>query len=120
MSTGNVFAVNRNGYFGPVCDDHWTDTEADTVCRYISLSYILKRRPVIFYILDNLDSIEGLTTPIHTLEVFPLNSPWTVLTAPQQTTGSRIVPTLLLRIVVQMRELGSPATDTDYSSDCNQ
>ena len=41
MSTGNVFAVNINGYLGPVCDDHWTDTEADTVCRYISLSYIL-------------------------------------------------------------------------------
>ena len=40
VSTGNVFAVNRNGYFGPVCDDHWTDTEADTVCRYISLSFM--------------------------------------------------------------------------------
>jgi len=35
VSTGNVFAVNSLGYFGPVCDDHWTDTEADTVCRQL-------------------------------------------------------------------------------------
>jgi len=38
VSTGNVFAVNRNGYFGPVCDDHWTDTEADTVCRQLGFN----------------------------------------------------------------------------------
>ena len=32
-SYGNVFATNINGYLGPVCDDHWTSTEATTVCR---------------------------------------------------------------------------------------
>ena len=34
MSYGNVFAINRNGFFGPVCDDHWTNPEATTVCKY--------------------------------------------------------------------------------------
>ena len=32
-SSGNVFVVNRNGYFGPVCDDYWGDTEASVVCK---------------------------------------------------------------------------------------
>jgi len=35
VSTGNVFAVNSVGYFGPVCDDNWSDTEADTVCKQL-------------------------------------------------------------------------------------
>ena len=30
---GNVYAVNRDGYFGPVCDDGWSDAEANVVCR---------------------------------------------------------------------------------------
>ena len=33
-SSGNVYATNRNGFYGPVCDDGWTDTEATVVCRY--------------------------------------------------------------------------------------
>ena len=33
ISTGNVFVLNNNGFFGPVCDDGWTDTDASTVCR---------------------------------------------------------------------------------------
>ena len=32
-SSGNVFAVNRNGYFGPVCDDLFGTSEANVVCR---------------------------------------------------------------------------------------
>ena len=32
--SGDVFAINGNGYFGPVCDDGWTDTAATVVCRY--------------------------------------------------------------------------------------
>ena len=32
-SSGNVFVGNRNGYFGPVCDDGWTNTSATIVCR---------------------------------------------------------------------------------------
>ena len=32
-SSGNVFVVNRLGYFGPVCDDDWGSYEANTVCR---------------------------------------------------------------------------------------
>ena len=33
QSTGNVFVTNREGYFGPVCDDNWDDDDATTVCR---------------------------------------------------------------------------------------
>ena len=33
IRTGNVFVVNNNRFFGPVCDDLWTDTDATTVCR---------------------------------------------------------------------------------------
>ena len=32
-SSGNVFVDNRNQYFGPVCDDGWTNTSAIVVCR---------------------------------------------------------------------------------------
>ena len=31
--SGNVFALNREGYFGPVCDDTWGPVEANTVCQ---------------------------------------------------------------------------------------
>ena len=30
---GNVYAVNRDEWFGPVCDDDWTRREANVVCR---------------------------------------------------------------------------------------
>ena len=33
-SYGNVFAINRNGYYGPVCDDGWSSSTAHVVCRY--------------------------------------------------------------------------------------
>ena len=40
-SSGNVFAVNHNGYFGPVCDDErWSATSALVVCRYIPCSFL--------------------------------------------------------------------------------
>ena len=34
VSSGNVFVINRNGFYGPVCDDGWTLTEATVLCRY--------------------------------------------------------------------------------------
>ena len=32
---GNVFAVNSNGYLGPVCDDVWSSNHAEVVCRQL-------------------------------------------------------------------------------------
>ena len=32
-SFGNVWAVNRNGDFGPVCDNFFGVNEADVICR---------------------------------------------------------------------------------------
>ena len=32
-TSGNVHVVNGNGYFGPVCDEGWTNTSATVVCR---------------------------------------------------------------------------------------
>ena len=37
-NTGNVFAVNSNGYLGPVCDDRWTDVAATVVCKQLGFS----------------------------------------------------------------------------------
>ena len=37
-SCGNVFVVNRDGYFGPVCDDDWGELEARIVCRQLGFS----------------------------------------------------------------------------------
>ena len=32
-SSGNVFVVNRNDFYGPVCDNGWTDSAATIVCK---------------------------------------------------------------------------------------
>jgi len=37
-NTGNVFALNRNDYFGPVCDDDWSDVAATVVCKQLGFS----------------------------------------------------------------------------------
>merc|ERR1711953_138466 len=39
VSYGNVYAVNRLGTFGPVCDDEWGSDEANTVCRQLGFDY---------------------------------------------------------------------------------
>ena len=33
ISYGNVFAVNRNEFYGPVCGNAWTKRAANVVCR---------------------------------------------------------------------------------------
>jgi len=38
FSFGNVFAVNREGYFGPVCDDGWGADEATVVCKQLGFN----------------------------------------------------------------------------------
>merc|ERR1711892_714757 len=36
--TGNVFVVNANSVYGPVCDDDWGDEDATVVCRQLGFS----------------------------------------------------------------------------------
>ena len=38
VRTGNVFAVNNQGYFGPICDDYWFNEEATVVCRQLGFN----------------------------------------------------------------------------------
>ena len=33
VSSGNVFAINGNEFYGPVCDNGWTDKAATVVCK---------------------------------------------------------------------------------------
>merc|ERR1719348_2978139 len=37
-SSGNVFALNSNGYFGPVCDDGWNYEEGFVVCNQLGFN----------------------------------------------------------------------------------
>jgi len=37
-SSGNVYAVNSQGYFGPVCDNGWSSNDAHVVCRQLGFS----------------------------------------------------------------------------------
>jgi len=37
-SRGNVYAVNKQGNFGPVCDDAWSSNDAHVVCRQLGFS----------------------------------------------------------------------------------
>jgi len=37
-TSGNVYVINSNGFYGPVCDDHWTQAEAGVVCASLGFS----------------------------------------------------------------------------------
>ena len=34
-----MFAVNKDGVFGPVCDTYWGDDEADVVCKQLGFDH---------------------------------------------------------------------------------
>merc|ERR1719275_203602 len=36
--SGNVFAINSNRSYGPVCDDVWGENQANVVCRQLGFS----------------------------------------------------------------------------------
>merc|ERR1711962_714908 len=38
-ASGNVFAVNKNGFLGPVCDDGYDSHEAKVICRQLGYQY---------------------------------------------------------------------------------
>ena len=37
-STGNLFVVNENNFYGPVCDDDWGYEEALVACRQLGFT----------------------------------------------------------------------------------
>ena len=36
---GNVYAENKNGVFGPVCDDNWSTNEAKVACKQLDMDF---------------------------------------------------------------------------------
>ena len=50
-ASGNVYAANYNGIFGPVCDSTgvpwhlWGKEEAEVVCRFFNIFFRLATRP---------------------------------------------------------------------------
>ena len=74
-SSGNVYVTNRNGFYGPVCDDGWTDTEATVVCRCKGSLQRSKVNQI--FSSDNLDSTPGHRLLNRSLEVFPQPLQWT-------------------------------------------
>jgi len=62
--SGNVFAVNSDGFFGPVCDDGWDNLAAMVVCRQLGFvwgiptvsSHFGEVRPPVFSI-DEIDCV---------------------------------------------------------------
>ena len=87
MSSGNVFAVNRLGYLGPICDDAWGSIQATVVCRQLGF-------------------ISGVAKTDSFFGDVPNTLPWMILIMPEMKTLFNSAHIILQTTVVTLRVQG--------------